>query len=121
MPGACSISGIKYSQIGIVRRTYTEISPRSRLRVLGKILFLHYTCTMSDSAEENPIQTPRGFTFNKEQLKLLQSHIPAIQSADGKKERHKMIKVARKEVMALPVSKALPAEKRQELTVAVNS
>ena len=86
-----------------------------------KFLFLHYTSTMSDSAEENPIQTPRGFMFNEEQLKLLQSHIPAIQSADGKKERHKLIKVARKEVMALPASKALPAEKRQELTVAVNS
>jgi len=76
---------------------------------------------MSGSEEENPIQTPRGFTFNEEQLGILNNHIPGVKSAERKKDRHKLVKAARKEVMALPASKALPAEKLKELTVAVNS
>lgn len=76
---------------------------------------------MSDSDEENPIKTPRSFSFNAEQLQILQNHIAGIKSAERKKDRHKLVKAARKEVMALSTSTALPAERRQELTVAVNS
>jgi hypothetical protein len=76
---------------------------------------------MPHSDEENPIEIPLSFTFNEEQLQILQQHLSGIKAAETKKERHKLVKTARKEVMALPASKALPAEIRDKLTVAINS
>ena len=77
---------------------------------------------MSDSEEEqNPIETPQGFKFNDEQLRILQDHVAAIKSAENKKDRAKLVKAARKEVMELPASKGLPLEGRQDLVIAVDS
>lgn len=77
---------------------------------------------MSDpEEEENPIVMPQSYTFKEEQLRILQDHVSAIKAAEHKKQRAKLIKAARKEIMDLPESKGLPLQERQDLAIAVDS
>jgi hypothetical protein len=77
---------------------------------------------MSQPAElPNAIQTPSTFTFLPEQLTLLQDHVDDVKNSGSKKERHRLIKSIRKDVLALPVSVGLPLEQRRNLKHAVDT
>lgn len=75
--------------------------------------------TMSAAAEMS-IETPASFVFLPDQLKILQDNLTVVQSKKAK-EKHKHIKSIRKQILELPVSKALPLEQREDLKIAINS
>jgi len=75
---------------------------------------------MSASAEMT-IETPSLFEFLPSQVKILQDNLTSVQAKENRKEKHKLIKTIRKEILELPESKNLPLEKREDLKTAVNS
>ena len=115
IPNWCSMPGDIWPYIGIAGSTLSGFRKK-------KIRITPCSCTMSDSeGDENSIQMPQSHKFIEQQLEILQYHVATVKAAETKKDQHKIIKTAWKEVLALSTSRALPAEARQDLIVAINS
>jgi hypothetical protein len=67
------------------------------------------------------IQMPNSYTFLAAQLQILQDKAETVKSKENVKERHKLIKSIRKEVLALPVSQKLSVQARSDLAIAVDT
>ena len=66
-------------------------------------------------------QTPTRFTFLPSQLEILQEALADVKNLDSKKERRRRIKAIRKQILALPESKTLDANGREDLEAAINT
>jgi hypothetical protein len=67
------------------------------------------------------IQMPTSYTFLASQLQLLQDKAESVKSKENVKQRHKLIRSIRKEVLALPDSKKLSVQARTDLAIAVDT
>jgi hypothetical protein len=75
-----------------------------------------------EADEDNPsFNTPTSFRFVPSQLQILQETLADVKKLDNKKDRHRMIKQVRKQVLELPESKALDISQKEDLEAAINS
>jgi hypothetical protein len=66
------------------------------------------------------LETPASFVFLPDQLKMLQDTLPEVQKKETRKDKHRMIKSIRKNIMELPESIAMPLEQREDLKIAID-
>jgi hypothetical protein len=76
---------------------------------------------MQPQQEDPSFQTPTRFTFSETQLQILQDALADVKNLDSKKERRRMIKKVRIQILDLPENTPLDTKGRESLRAAIDT